>query len=68
MAYIEKSSYIHRDLAARNILIGSTNEVKVADFGLARLIEDDEYSARQGNFQVTSGILLFVAIYYLLLV
>ena len=63
MAYIEKRSYIHRDLAARNILVGSSNEIKVADFGLARLIEDDEYSARQGNFKVTSGILCFLLLF-----
>lgn len=49
MAYIERMSYIHRDLAARNILIGENNEAKVADFGLARLIEDNEYTGRQGT-------------------
>ena len=49
MAYIEGKSYIHRDLAARNILIGENNEAKVADFGLARLIEDKENTGRQGQ-------------------
>ncbi|XP_070555641.1 tyrosine-protein kinase Yes-like [Ptychodera flava] len=48
MAYLEKSNYIHRDLAARNCLVGENNIVKVADFGLARMIEDNEYTARQG--------------------
>ncbi len=52
MAYIESCKYIHRDLAARNILVGDNKRVKVADFGLARLIEDDEYSARQGRDKV----------------
>ncbi|UYV81745.1 hypothetical protein LAZ67_20002184 [Cordylochernes scorpioides] len=48
MAYLESKQLIHRDLAARNILVGEHNVVKVADFGLARIIEDSEYTARQG--------------------
>ena len=37
-----------RDLAARNVLVGDNNIVKIADFGLARLIKEDEYEARVG--------------------
>ena len=48
MAYLEMHNYIHRDLAARNILVSDNNVVKVADFGLARLIADDEYNAHEG--------------------
>lgn len=48
MAYLEEQNYIHRDLAARNILVGEQNVVKIADFGLARLIKEDEYEARIG--------------------
>lgn len=48
MAYLEQVKLIHRDLAARNILVGEKGKVKVADFGLARVIEDSEYTARQG--------------------
>lgn len=48
MAYLESQHYIHRDLAARNVLVGEGNIVKIADFGLARLINDDEYTAREG--------------------
>ena len=39
MAYLESQNYIHRDLAARNILVGEANTVKIADFGLARVIK-----------------------------
>lgn len=48
MSYLEEMKLIHRDLAARNILVGENRRVKVADFGLARVIEDSEYTARQG--------------------
>ncbi|XP_026857819.1 proto-oncogene tyrosine-protein kinase Src-like isoform X2 [Electrophorus electricus] len=48
MAYVERMNYVHRDLRAANILVGNNLVCKVADFGLARLIEDNEYTARQG--------------------
>lgn len=48
MMYLELKQLVHRDLAARNILVGDNNCVKIADFGLARVIEDSEYTARQG--------------------
>ena len=48
MAFLETQGYIHRDLAGRNILVGENFICKVADFGLAGLIEDDEYTAHEG--------------------
>lgn len=47
MAYIEKKNYIHRDLRAANILVNETLHCKIADFGLARIIES-EYTAQEG--------------------
>ncbi|MBN3309156.1 BLK kinase, partial [Amia calva] len=47
MAYIERNNYIHRDLRAANILVSESLNCKIADFGLARIIET-EYTAQEG--------------------
>ena len=36
-------------LAARNCLVGTENVVKVADFGLARYVLDDQYTSSGGS-------------------
>lgn len=46
---MERMNYLHRDLRAANILVGEQLVCKIADFGLARLIEDNEYNPRQGD-------------------
>ncbi|KAK3090929.1 hypothetical protein FSP39_015809 [Pinctada imbricata] len=48
MSFLEEKKLIHRDLAARNVLVDDNNIAKVADFGLARIIEDDEYNPKHG--------------------
>ncbi len=44
MEYLQELRYVHRDLAARNILVASESLVKIADFGLTKIIPfDKEY-------------------------
>lgn len=39
MAYLASRSVVHRDLSARNILVGENYEMKIADFGLTRIVD-----------------------------
>ena len=41
-------SILNSNFLFRNCLVGDNNNVKIADFGLARLIKEDEYEARVG--------------------
>ncbi|XP_005053585.1 PREDICTED: tyrosine-protein kinase ITK/TSK [Ficedula albicollis] len=49
MAYLEQNSVIHRDLAARNCLVGESHVVKVSDFGMSRIVLDDQYTSSTGT-------------------
>lgn len=40
--FLHKNNYIHRDLKPQNILITGKDQVKIADFGLARYLSEDE--------------------------
>ena len=53
MAYLEKQNVIHRDLAATNILVGENLICKVANFEMARVIDEDIREASwEENFDV----------------
>lgn len=42
MRCLSDMGYVHRDLAARNVLVDESYVCKVSDFGLSRVLEDDE--------------------------
>ena len=48
MAYLEREKVVHTNVGARSILVGEKNICKVADFALARFMENDVYQAPEG--------------------
>ncbi|XP_051790937.1 tyrosine-protein kinase JAK2 [Erpetoichthys calabaricus] len=42
MEYLQTMRYVHRDLAARNVLVASDTLVKIADFGLTKVLPIDK--------------------------
>lgn len=43
ISYLESKRFVHRDIAARNVLVAEHKNVKLADFGLSRWVEDQSY-------------------------
>ncbi|XP_018079906.1 fibroblast growth factor receptor 2 isoform X4 [Xenopus laevis] len=49
MEYLASQKCIHRDLAARNVLVTENNVMKIADFGLARDVNNIDYYKKTSN-------------------
>eukprot|EP01087_Luapelamoeba_hula_P023239 TRINITY_DN8505_c0_g2_i2.p1 TRINITY_DN8505_c0_g2~~TRINITY_DN8505_c0_g2_i2.p1 ORF type:complete len:618 (-),score=45.44 TRINITY_DN8505_c0_g2_i2:295-2148(-) len=56
--HLHKENMVHRDIAARNVLVGANQAVFLGDFGLARVLIDDQDA---GHTQANTGPIRWMA-------
>ncbi|XP_056017628.1 focal adhesion kinase 1-like isoform X5 [Ostrea edulis] len=53
LSYLESKKFVHRDIAARNVLVSSHDCVKLGDFGLSRVVDEQSYyKASKGKLPI----------------
>jgi Tol biopolymer transport system component len=63
LAAAHAASILHRDVKPTNILISKNGYAKLADFGLAKLVEDSEASRASGARHTATGAVVGTAAY-----
>jgi epidermal growth factor receptor len=52
MTYLEGRRLVHRDLAARNVLVHTPTSVRIADFGMTKLLKHDTLAYKSADGKV----------------
>ncbi len=52
LQYLHSAHVLHRDLKPANVLLSGACDVKICDFGLARVVEDREWRANERRLEV----------------
>ncbi|KAK3091583.1 hypothetical protein FSP39_020953 [Pinctada imbricata] len=53
LSYLESKKFVHRDIAARNVLVSAHDCVKLGDFGLSRIVDEQSYyKASKGKLPI----------------